>query len=147
MTYLNLDQFKATKKEVADLAAVGIETGMDDPQPGFLYDDYCYINKLPEGGFHLVIETSEWLDDDLGKLERILWALHYVFDQGALLDVEDGTLDQFIIAVCEAHDKPVDGDLFGILFSDVSRDGKWPVREAYEIAHGAFSSELYAQEG
>jgi hypothetical protein len=151
MAYLTFPQFQASKKAVADLAAAGIETGVDQPVPGFTYDDYCYISKCDGenvGQFHLVISNMDWMSGDLAGLERILWALHYLPEQGGdtLLDENDGTLDNFIQGMCAAHGKPVDGDYYGHAFSDTTRNSKWSVEDARDICVSGWKSELYTME-
>ena len=143
MTYLTFPQFQASKQKVADLEAA---TGCEGP--GLLYADNCYILEFEEEGapaYDLIISNMEWSGSNLSHLERILWAMHYLPEQGvdSLLDDEDGTLDDYVVGLCDAHGKPVDGDYFGIMFSDVSKSGKWTVAEARDIVLAAFTAEYY----
>lgn len=138
MSYLTFPAFQATKREVDDVGTVfGFAySGEDRSLPGFVYADSCYIEKLadnPRGAFHLLIERSDWISDDLADLERILWAQHYLPETCSpddTLDVADGTLDDFVVGMCAAHGKEVDGDLFGVLFSGKEKFG---VAEARDI--------------
>jgi hypothetical protein len=89
---MTLEQFRATKQWCDDLVAKLQDQvfiiGRDEIEPtpcGFVYLDCLFIEKVlpnwPEatrarGGWHLLINRSDWISDDLAKLEAILfeWA-------------------------------------------------------------------------
>lgn len=50
----------------------------DDVRDIYLYADTCYIMVLNTGEFLLHIEVHEWIDDDVEKLERILYEEWYL---------------------------------------------------------------------
>jgi hypothetical protein len=120
--FLTFEEFQASKVEVADLDKAGIDMDRDTPVPGFVYDGSCWIEKMDDGQFFLLIETSDWIDADLAKLERILWSSHYCLDRGddVRLSVDDGTLDDFIVGQCDARGIECDGDLYGHMLSGMS---------------------------
>lgn len=134
--YLTFPEFQATKREVDDVGnALDFDYGDGIIHPGFIYADSYYIEKLtdnPRGAFYLLIDRSDWISDDLASLERILWAQHYLPETCSPDDTldADGTLDDFVVGMCTAHGKDVDGDLFGVLFSGKEKFG---VREARDI--------------
>lgn len=146
--FLTLAEFVGTKVEVPDICeAIGFA---DDGgvRGGFVYDQCAYIEHdqdpatgKPNGEFYLCIERSTWNDPDLAKLERILWAEHYLFDTAAdvALSPDDGTLDDFIRAICEVYGTGVDGDVFGVLFSEVGRT--WSPAEARGIIASAITAD------
>ncbi len=128
MAYLTFPEFQATRRHVADLdTEIGADFGAPDGQPtsGDVYADACYIqdiidNVTNEPSHMLVIERSTWESPDLEELEKILWAMHYLGEQGdVFLRPDDGTLDNFVQGVCAAYHVEVDGDLWGHVFSGV----------------------------
>lgn len=135
---MTFPEFQKSRREVADVSAI---VGFDDGRgavPGFLYaDDSCYIERLegdPRGKFYLLVERSDWISDDLARLENILWAEHYLSEgtEGtAMLSSADGTLDDFVLGFCAARGLTCDGDIFGVAYSGVEA---LPIGEAYAIA-------------
>lgn len=144
---LTLAQFKSTRKE-ADVSELYGYLGndQDSPVPGYEYAIGCSIAK-DKGGFHLVISNADWLDEDCAKLERILWATHYLSEAapGMLLsdDGEDTTLSDFIGGICDAMNVEIDGDLLGVMFSD-TRKSHWTQTEVETILHGPYRQLLKA---
>ncbi len=74
---MTLAEFIATGRDVADLAAEGID---DNGGPGRVYADGFYINALPNGcpampedRYSLVLERDDWLSVDLPPLEARLY--------------------------------------------------------------------------
>lgn len=129
---LTFPEFQATKRHVDDVAA---SCGCDDgeaPQAGFCYaDGVCHIFEYGSE-FLLIIGNLQWADSDLAKLERIVWALHYVHEtDGAALHVDGGTLDDFVCGRCDAFGYTIDGDVFGIAFSGEKET--YEPREAADI--------------
>lgn len=74
---MSFEQWLATRQEVESLGDHGID---DVEGAGFLYDGGCYIEKNdlpaeshPAGLYCLTIENVTQCDNDLAKLEKILW--------------------------------------------------------------------------
>ncbi len=74
---MTLAEFIATGRDVADLAAEGID---DNGGPGRVYADGFYINALPNGcekdagaRWYLVLERDDWLSVEIGPLESRLY--------------------------------------------------------------------------
>jgi len=135
---LSFREFQATRTKCADLdSALRADLGGDGPSSGFLYaDGTCFIQDVIDAGkptYLLVIERLNWLTDDLEELEKILWAAHYLSQEGefgAMLTSD--MLDTYVQGICAAHEIEVDGDLWGNVFSDVPLDGEISVREAHD---------------
>lgn len=146
---LTLAQFQSTRKEADDVSELYGYLGNDEDSPvaGYEYAIGCSIAKDIKGGFHLVISNADWLDDDLAKLERILWATHYLSEAapGMLLSDEgdDTTLSDFIGGICDAMCVEIDGDLLGVMFSD-TRKSHWTQTEVETILHGPYRALLKA---
>jgi hypothetical protein len=142
--YLTLGEFVATRREVDDTGLeLGFDAGDGVSRRGYIYADCCFVDRHKDietgeetGEFWTIVERSDWLDRDLAKLERILWAEHYLFEtENVALDADDGTLSDFVAAICDSHAKPCDGDLFGVLFSEAGRT--WSPGEARAVIVGA----------
>ena len=83
---MTFEQFQATRTDCDDLGAVLSDGFWDDaekPAKGFIYLGCLFIEKVQdhwpdaskaEGKYHLIIERSEWITDDLESLERRLYA-------------------------------------------------------------------------
>ena len=78
---MNLEQFRATRTECADLGAhpnfdadwfLDAE-GKPAKVSGFVYADDCCIQRLDDGRFYLLIANTETVSSDLAELERTLW--------------------------------------------------------------------------
>src|SRR5580704_7043750 len=68
-------EWQATRRHVE---SIGDELSGGDEGAGFVYSCGFIMETVnqtdqPLPRYHLIIERSEWLDDDLAKLERILW--------------------------------------------------------------------------
>lgn len=71
---MTFEQFKATRRHVADVgAATGIDLG-PDVQPGHVYDSDLHIFDMPDGRHLLVIFNEQTVSADLTELERKLYA-------------------------------------------------------------------------
>ena len=131
--FLTFPEFQASRRESANVAE---ELGfyyVDEPVlPGFIYAEGGYIEKRPGDQFFCLIGRSDWLDKDLAKLERILWACHYLQERldEPVLKSKDGTLDDYIVGYCDSYGLPVDGDTFSHLFSG---QDDWPLDRAEAI--------------
>lgn len=145
--FATLAEFVVSKVECDDLGEKFGDASLEGVT-GFVYADSCYIENcnitdarnpldIKRGKYQLVIERSDWLSDDLTSLESILWAEHYLFDTAdVILRTDDGTLDDFVRAICASFAKPVDGDLFGVRFSGKR---EWSPGEAREIIVNSFT--------
>jgi hypothetical protein len=73
---LSFNEFVAQRKQVAD---IGLEIGVSEMegQQGYVYPGGCYI-EVSEDEFFLVIGNQDWLEKDLGQLERLLYGNWYV---------------------------------------------------------------------
>lgn len=130
------DAFVASRRLCMDIGkALNADMGREDRTVGFMYDHGCYIEIQDDGRFYLIIERSDWIDSDLDKLERILWAMHYLEESAGLqplaestimLSAHNGDLDTYIVGVCAFYNVPVDGDAFGLIFSG---EDEWPLDE------------------
>ena len=81
---MTFEEFQSTKVWSDDMSEF-VGRGDDEPTPpcGFVYTGSFYIESTkywPEsapaygkGAWYLIIERSEWVDNDLERLERILW--------------------------------------------------------------------------
>ena len=84
---LALEQFRATKRVVANLSAVAPNSDLEG-RPGLVYDGDCYIetrpDPVPDGvswgarEYFLNICNEDWSSDDLAGLEDKLYHLWYV---------------------------------------------------------------------
>jgi hypothetical protein len=84
------EQFQATRTACDDLGAhpnlapewfLDAE-GNERTAAGFVYDGDCYIERLDDGRFYLIIANMEWTDDDRAALERELY--QWCVDEGVL---------------------------------------------------------------
>ena len=68
---MKFNEFVQSRVWQEDLSKVdvGAETGTK----GWLYADSFWIAQADDGQWDLILGNQEWLDADLGKLERILW--------------------------------------------------------------------------
>lgn len=80
MTALSLKQFRATRKEVNDLAdTAGYDSGDLMTNSAYVYEGDCYIERYEtEGDFYLAIGCHEWISSDLAALEKILYEQWYL---------------------------------------------------------------------
>lgn len=81
---MTFDEFVAARREVEDVSVAerhGVDRP-DTPDAGIVYPTGLFISRVgahwPEearvaGAWHLLISNQEWIDDDLSRLERILW--------------------------------------------------------------------------
>lgn len=138
---MNLEAFRASKRRTETICADLLIDDGEAERGGFIYDAakvQCYIEDsfAPDRGkYYLLIERSNWISDDLEKLERILWAMHYAYEAGANLNIGDGTLDDFVNGYCDARGYRVDGDVFAQVFSGA--DDYTPHDAADRIEMGA----------
>ena len=82
---MTFEQFQTTRTEASDLANAVPDTFIDEdgalPQPGFVYLDVFYIERVTKdwpsaaqrGAYHLLICNQEWITDDLQSLEERLY--------------------------------------------------------------------------
>src|SRR3546814_14472223 len=80
-TPLSFVAFVASRRDadaaaLAEIASVGI--GEVSELGGYVYDGDCWIEKQVDGRYALYITSQQWIDSDLGKLERILYEFWYV---------------------------------------------------------------------
>lgn len=122
---LMFEAFKASMRRVENLQDVGAIDPADGPNGGYVYEDGCYIEDnnatdpaiLAMGKHYLLIGREDWIDDDLDRLAKILWAYHYIPESIVPAELRGGDLDTFIQGYCDARGLVVDGDLFGVEFS------------------------------
>lgn len=81
-TPMTFEQFAAARKSVPDLSTCGEPSITDQMEhhgstPGNIYPLGLHIIDQGEGAkdgrWYLIIANCEWMDDDLAKLERILF--------------------------------------------------------------------------
>lgn len=71
---MTFEDFQATRRHVADIAAAtGLDLGQD-VQPGHVYDSDLHIFDMPDGRHLLVIFNDQTISADLEALERKLYA-------------------------------------------------------------------------
>ena len=76
---MNTKTFKEFQKSRRRVESIQIEFGFNDlemgetDQPGYVYDDCCYIIIEPNEKYSLIIERSDYLSKDLQGLEEILY--------------------------------------------------------------------------
>ena len=158
----SFQQFKATRKFHADLSKVeGLADCALEGQQGYTYLDCCYIEIVSDkwedaaardrGAFHLLIERSTWLSDDLAELERRLydWAAGECFDAVPAdphrFTLSDEVLNDALnaaVLVVQRHIGQTDGGIAGQFFSGDGREGFDEVMQAY-----ADVERLYAADG
>lgn len=148
---LNFPAFVATRTRTETICdRFGIDDGLPE-RGGFVYADGCYIednSAAPDAGFrskgkyYLMVDRDEYVSDDLGKLEHILFACHYVWEEpDYLLNSEDGSLDDFIVGWFHANNRDFDGGTLGIVFSGAET---FTPREAVAIIMSAI--EIYPED-
>lgn len=80
---LTLQQFRATRQFETDLASrFGIDADAV-AKAGYVYADECYIELIPNnphGRYYLLIERSDWISNNLAKLEERLYSGWYVHE-------------------------------------------------------------------
>ena len=121
---MTFDQFQQTAMWFADLDKAGVDTDYDEPTQGLVYAGDCYlVGPLATGHkeatqYSLILANMDWIGER-EKLERILWAWHYLTEccDDVVLSTNDGSLDDFIIASCDGWGLECDGDHFGVVFS------------------------------
>jgi hypothetical protein len=81
---MTFEEFVASK-QWRELTAFdqSLEDEQGNTREGWVYADSFWIESVQgdhwpehcreEGKWYLIVERSEWIDDDLSKLERILW--------------------------------------------------------------------------
>jgi hypothetical protein len=143
MAYMTFEAFQATRQPCADLGArFSYDNGEGEIDSGFVYDDCCYIEnntRKPElGKYFLCMERSDWISDDLGKLEAMLFTGHWIHEgtgEGDVILTEaDDSVNDFIRTYCRAWDIRCDGDAFGLYFSGAD---KWTASEAIKLIKAA----------
>jgi hypothetical protein len=77
-TTLSFEEFTSQRKQVEN---IGLEIGLSelDGQKGYVYPGGCYIEESDDE-FFLVVGNQDWLDKDLGKLERALYENWYIHE-------------------------------------------------------------------
>lgn len=149
--YVNL---KTWDNESGQCGLVYLPAG--ETLPDYLDESLHIVGNGPGfagGRFCLTIENRGWQSDSEADLEPHL--MQWAESAGRLsgqwpgeLRETDWTLDSFIVDYCKARgfdlDSPLGrkedmGGVFGLVFSDVSRDS-WPVSEAIEIIDSALAN-------
>lgn len=148
MSILTFEEFQASKRHVDDIAAA---VGFCDDQGvrgGHIYELGCYIEDHAEGHF-LLLERSDWIDRDLTKLERILYAQWYVPEARA--EERQKAAEQFEwrqTHVCDraaqALGEQESGDEWTLFDGD--HDSRITVTDDRDLGLG-FSVALYSGEG
>jgi len=77
MATLSIEEFRATRTKVEDTNLVVHGWKEDQPAPGYVYADLCYINLNGEVPF-LTIYNMEYSDRPLEELEEILYREFYL---------------------------------------------------------------------
>lgn len=112
-----------------------------DGSTGFTYGDGLQIADSGDslGKYWLVLENRQFVDDDLAKLECMLW--QWSLDDDHVLSGDSGfDLDRFIQGYCESRGRAIDGDLFAHLFSGPS---PFTVAQASDLLEAGFVHPLY----
>jgi hypothetical protein len=141
MAYLTLDQFRATREDVDDIGfRLDIDFGITTPTTGYIYDGSCYIERREAGDYYLNISRSDWIDNDLERLERILWAEHYLAEHADpdadFLSKRDGTLDDYVRACFDARGMfDGYGDVMGQLMSGSE---EWHIQDAFDACYSGW---------
>lgn len=82
MATLSLEEFRATRRPVEDVNVVVHGWKEEQPAPGYVYADLCYINSFTVTGGHesyfLTIYNQEWMSDVLEELEERLYKEFYL---------------------------------------------------------------------
>lgn len=77
---MTFEEFQASRVESADLGKAidqpeyfQDKNGVDRVAVGYVYDGGCYIERLSDGRFYLIIFNEQWINADLGELEATLY--------------------------------------------------------------------------
>jgi hypothetical protein len=72
---MNIEEFRATGRDVPDLNVYGCTPGADERSPGRLYAGNTYIEQVNQKGgkWLLTISNDSWLTNDLTDLEVRLY--------------------------------------------------------------------------
>lgn len=76
---MTLEEFVATRKEVACVEKELFNATDNEEKPGYIYLEGFNIEKCKTGGFLLILGSDQFQSENLSELEKILYDAHFYY--------------------------------------------------------------------